>query len=465
MKRPSGLVLIRGRGKRGRVDDRRIGMNPIHQTSTESFYMSLTKTVGFFAGTTLAIGGAAFGADQTNYASEIASLKAEIASLKSAQGDSWLTEQRASEIRGIVTDVLADADTRASLQGSGAGAGYDGGFFLSSADGNYSMKINVLQQIRWSYNDDDSAVGEDQSFGFENKRTRLTFSGNMVDSTWSYKVAYYLGYSNSAENFGEGELADVWVSKDFGNGFSMYVGQFKLPFGGEYGTDAGNLQFTDYSVAATVSGPGYGQGLMLGYSADMFRVFGAYVNGLGEANEAWANGSPSTDWAFSARGEFKLAGNWSQFNDAQSWKGEEFGAVIGAGYAVQRDDNADTTPWNFTLDAALEFGGANIGAAYFMTDDDAGGELNAFTVSGGVFVADDIELIARFENIDVDGGPELNTLTGGANWYFAKNTAKLTAEFGYAFDAIFTGDATYANWVESTDDGQWVIRGQMSFSF
>jgi hypothetical protein len=32
----------------------------------------------------------------------------------------WLTEQRAAEIRGIVTDVLADADTRSSLQGSGA---------------------------------------------------------------------------------------------------------------------------------------------------------------------------------------------------------------------------------------------------------------------------------------------------------------------------------------------------------
>lgn len=428
--------------------------------------MSLTKTVGLFAGTTLAFGGVAFGADQNNYAAEIADLKAQIAEMKSASGDSWLTEQRAAEIRGIVTDVLADADTRSSLQGSGAGAGYDGGFFLSSADGNYSMKLNVLQQIRWSFNDDDSAVsGESQSFGFENKRTRLNFSGNIVDSTWSYKVSFYFGYSNSAESFGEGDLADVWVSKDFGNGFAMYAGQFKLPFGAEYGLDAGNLQFTDYSVAATLLGPGYGQGLMFGYSADMFRVHAAYVNGLGEANQAWGSGSPSTDWAFAARGEFKLAGNWSQFGDAQSWKGEEFGAVIGAGYAVERDDASDATPWSFTVDATVDFGGANIAAAYFMTDDDAGGEINAFTVSGGVFVADDIELVARFENIDVDGGPELNTLTGGANWYFARNTAKVGVEFGYAFDAIFSPDATFANWVESTDDGQWVLRGQMSFSF
>ncbi|MBI1304687.1 MAG: hypothetical protein GC172_13015 [Phycisphaera sp.] len=426
--------------------------------------MSLTKTVGLFAGTTLAFGGVAFGADQNNYAAEIADLKAQIAEMKSASGDSWLTEQRAAEIRGIVTDVLADADTRSSLQGSGAGAGYDGGFFLSSADGNYSMKLNVLQQIRWSFNDNPD-TGADQSFGFENKRTRLNFSGNIVDSTWSYKVSFYFGYSNSVESFGQGDLADVWVSKDFGNGFAMYAGQFKLPFGAEYGLDAGSLQFTDYSVAASLLGPGYGQGLMFGYSADMFRVHAAYVNGLGEANQAWTSGSPSTDWAFSARGEFKLAGNWSSFGDAQSWKGEEFGAVIGAGYAVEQDDTTDATPWSFTVDATVDFGGANVAAAYFMTDDDTGGEISAFTVSGGVFVADDIELVARYENIDVDGGPELNTVTGGANWYFARNTAKVGVEFGYAFDAIFTSAAEFANWTQSTDDGQWVLRGQMSFSF
>jgi outer membrane murein-binding lipoprotein Lpp len=55
--------------------------------------MSLTKTVGFVAVTTLAVGGAAFGAEQTNdLASQIADLKAEIASLKGAQGGQWLTE-------------------------------------------------------------------------------------------------------------------------------------------------------------------------------------------------------------------------------------------------------------------------------------------------------------------------------------------------------------------------------------
>ena len=40
----------------------------------------------------------------------------EIAALRREDGDTWLTEQRAGEIRGIVQDVLADADTRTSFR-------------------------------------------------------------------------------------------------------------------------------------------------------------------------------------------------------------------------------------------------------------------------------------------------------------------------------------------------------------
>jgi hypothetical protein len=293
--------------------------------------MSLTKTVGFFAGTTLAIGGAAFGADQNSeLAAEVANLKAQIAEMKNSQGDAWLTEQRASEIRGIVTDVLADADTRSSLQGSGAGAGYNGGFFMSSADGNYSMKLNVLEQVRWTFNNrSDSGTSEDQSWGFENKRTRLTFGGNMVDSTWSYKVAYYFAYSNDVEFDGASPvLADAFVAKDMGGGLSFTVGQFKLPFSGEYGTDAGNLQFNDYSTISNAFADGYGQGLMLSYSADAFRAAVAYVNSLNTVNAAFGSGSPADEYALTGRGEFKLSGTWDQFNSGSSFKGEETPAAM-----------------------------------------------------------------------------------------------------------------------------------------
>jgi Phosphate-selective porin O and P len=437
--------------------------------------MSLTKTVGFVAVTTLAVGGAAFGAEQTNdLASQIADLKAEIASLKGAQGGQWLTEQRAAEIRGIVTDVLADAETRSSLQGA-AGSGYNGGFFLSSADGNFSMKINLLEQIRWSFNDNDT---DWQAHGFENKRTRMTFSGNMVDSTWSYKLAYYLGASELNDGFSAGELSDAYVSHDYGNGMTMTVGQFKTPFSYEYSIDAGNLQFTDYSLGNTYFGTGYSQGLMFGYAADQFRASAAWVNQIGAANQDFNVNSPGSgtdrvDWALAGRAEFKFAGDWAQFNDGQSWKGEAFGAMAGIGYTSEQTGTAGGawgTSSNFTVDVTFDFGGANVGGAYYMSDDDAAAGNSspyAMQIFAGVFLTDKFELVARYEVIDEDAGANttLSTFSVGGNWYIAKNTAKAQFDFGYAGDAINTTDFEYANWTPTTSDGEWVVRAQLSFSF
>jgi len=434
--------------------------------------MSLTKTVGFVAVTTLAIGGAAFGAEQNNdLQAQIAELKAQIAQLQGAQGSQWLTEQRAAEIRGIVTDVLADSETRSSLQGA-SGSGYNGGFFLSSSDGNFSMKMNVLEQIRYTFNDQD--IGTEQASGFTNNRTRLTFSGNMVDSSWSYKIAYYLGLSNEGDgtpdNYGGQSLADASVAKDFGNGFSLTVGQFKLPFSAEYGVDAGHLQFNDYSVVNTEMGTGYGQGLMLGYSADAMRFGIAYINGINDANASW--GVPSNDWAFSMRGEYKFSGDWAQFNDGQSWKGEGMGAKIGVGYAAEDGNTTGGNPSKFTVDGTVDFGGANITAAYYMNDNDDGSGLDptGFTLTGGVFVTDDFEVAARYENASDLFPSDYNTVTFNGNWYLAKNSAKLGLAFGYAFDQI-EADAdghfgSYAGWVESgADDGEWLLQAQLSFNF
>ena len=113
--------------------------------------MSLTKFVGLLAGSTLTLTGVSYGAAEANNdtTAQINQLKAEIASLKAAQGDQWLTEQRAEQIRGVVQDVLADSSTRSSFQGAAATSGYDNGFFMSSADGNFKLKINALEQVRF----------------------------------------------------------------------------------------------------------------------------------------------------------------------------------------------------------------------------------------------------------------------------------------------------------------------------
>ena len=50
----------------------------------------------------------------------IADLETRFATMEPVDRDGWLTQQRADEIRRIVEDVLADADTRASLLQDGA---------------------------------------------------------------------------------------------------------------------------------------------------------------------------------------------------------------------------------------------------------------------------------------------------------------------------------------------------------
>jgi len=92
--------------------------------------MSLTKFVGLLAFTAVATSATAASVEATNDTNaQIAELKKELNELKSQNGDKWLTEERASQIRGVVQDVMADADTRSSLQATAATSGYNNGFF------------------------------------------------------------------------------------------------------------------------------------------------------------------------------------------------------------------------------------------------------------------------------------------------------------------------------------------------
>ncbi|MGA1516683.1 MAG: hypothetical protein ACO396_02810, partial [Phycisphaerales bacterium] len=187
--------------------------------------MRLNKTVGLLAGTTaLTLSGVCFGnTDEANTdaLAQIAELKAELAAMKAQNGETWLTEQRADQIRGIVQDVLADAETRSSLQSTGANAGYDNGFFISSADGNFSMKINGLVQFRWILNGSTGGGGVSgltqskfhDSWGFEVRRARVDFSGTLAqDWKYMFQIQYGSPFGQSA-----GDLGGILAAGGAGN--------------------------------------------------------------------------------------------------------------------------------------------------------------------------------------------------------------------------------------------------------
>ncbi len=146
---------------------------------------------------TLTLTSASFAGSDTNadLQARLEAAETRISELSAVTNANWLNDTRADEIRGLVHDVLADADTRASLQGSGATAGYNGGFTVGSADGNWSLKINGLLQTRWTSVDNDTVVAPATNTGsqwaFDNNRSWVHFSGTIAGD-FSYDIRHNL---------------------------------------------------------------------------------------------------------------------------------------------------------------------------------------------------------------------------------------------------------------------------------
>jgi hypothetical protein len=487
--------------------------------------MSLTNRFGLVAGTTaLAIAGSAFGGAESNNdaLSQIAELKQELAQLKQENSQDWLTEQRSAEIRGIVQDVLADADTRTSLQSSGAMAGYNNGFFLASPDGNYSLKVGGQVQVRWTLNHakqgaatplpGSASTNGNTEWGFENRRTKLDFQGNVFSKDWTYRVraafnqgaTRNLGLGFNQGSNGAAQIDFAYIEKAMDNGMSIRVGQFRAPWMREVLVDSAYQLAAERSVLAGLFGQGYSQGIQFGYQMDSMRFTGGAFDGIGGQNGQFSGGGTynsqntnwddtSTNYSFAGRAEFKISGDWSQFNDFSSAKGSEAGMMAGVAVAYQRG-NQNTGAINtngskllgVTGDFTWDFGGASLFASgVWVNNEDgtSGNKTNPWGVmfQGGYFVTEEVELFGRYEFINYDtpdtggGSNKYNGLTVGANYFFNTNV-KLTCDFTYNMKSLSGANAGAAlNGAGLRQDsfsnsgtgnkGQYVVRAQLQLLF
>jgi hypothetical protein len=447
-------------------------------------------------------------ANAQDYQAEIAQLRAELAEMKAQNGDKWLTEERAAEIKGLVKDVLADAETRTSLQQTAATSGYDNGFFIGSADGNFKLKINALEQIRWTYNnqnaDQDSFGGSNDpgtnnvEWGFENRRTQLTFSGNVVDPSFTYMARF--NYGSTADPYTPNPqqeelyvgtnyttspgmvLQDAWFAKDFGGGLSVKVGQFKTPFMGESLRDDGNQLTAERSTIDYIFSAGYQQGIMATYSADMFRVMGSYANGPRGQNQNWTTGT--TSFNFAVRGEVKLMGNWNEFSSESATKSDETGLMVGAAIMYYNNRGENNNPYDpavvnvayapagatsgnlyWTVDTTFKWSGLSVYAAFVGQNFEAAGiqgpaiygagtsNQYGMVVQAGYRLTDAIEAFGRWEWYDINetsgagvaGDKDVNNiLTFGVNVY-AMSNVKWTTQVGISLGNMQTIDFISGN--------------------
>jgi hypothetical protein len=416
----------------------------------------------------------------------VTELQGEVAQLK-AQDNSWLNTQRADEVRDLVHSVLADSDSRTSLLGDGATAGYSGGFFITSADNNFKLKINGQIQARWLYNE---ASGQNDEYGFEQRRTKVKFSGHVLDPSWTFKI------SQTWSRSGGSNTEDAWISKKFDDGTWLKVGQFKAGFLRENIVSSSKQLGVDRSMLDNAFTYGWSQGLEFGWKDDDAKVFVQYTDGPNRSNTAALG--VLTD-SLIARAEFKFGeASFKDFGYLTSKSGAKSGLLVGIAYQTYDIDGAGTFEYGnanatksdgWTIDASLRGDGWNVFGYYVLgTGKDANGvdqDSSGFLLQGGFLATDNLELFAQFENGEIDnaifanGSNDMSVFRLGFNYwpYAGKNNIKWTSDIGWAGDSIANGGGSgisSADWVSSgngwrsdtgTNDDQMLIRTQLQLLF
>lgn len=418
----------------------------------------------------------------TELRAAIADLQQRFDQLQASVSNDWLTEQRAEEIRGLVQDVLADADTRASLLQARAVAGWDNGFFLASGDGNYLLKIGGQLQVRAVYNTQDESPVDDDRYGFEIRRAKLFFTGFVVDPTWEYAVEVDASRSNGAFTLGE----NGWIQKNLGNGWYVLAGQFKPPFLREETISSRRLLTVERSLVNSQFTAGTAQGVLLTHRADRWRAGASFTDGRNSRNTPWEQ--EDAEYAFTARFDWLAMGDWKAVEDDIAFGDLEPALLFGAAVLYQQDEfgtgnnlpppdfnNAENESLGLTADVTAKFQRISLAAAVVYESIRSNGPAEdldqlALVLRGGVFVADDLELYAMFEwgDLDMPGVDDLTVVTLGATKYWARHALKWQNDIGFGINPVAAEWATEsAGWrADAPDqDGQIVVRSQIQLLF
>jgi hypothetical protein len=368
------------------------------------------------------------------------------------------------EVRSMVSEMMADAETRSSLLQGGATAGYDKNFFLASADNKYRLNVSGFTQFRYTarFADNDNTLngggagtGSDFGHGFNIRRTAIAFTGNAGSESLKYSVRII------SKNGDAVVMDDAFVAYELGGGWGLKAGQYKVGFLKEELNSDVNTMAADRGIVNSFFSQGRSQAVSLYYLSDNFDGSFDFSDGArGEGRKTFGSGSDTVstsalaaDWALTGRGEFRFAGTRAQLRDYTSRQDEKYAGNIGAAFHVQGQANnnqgigttiaptTDTTLLGYTVDAQIEGGGFGAFLAFVGTHTEASGanvtdkikrDDFGFVAQGNYRVLPDADLFANYELMMLDGDRNIQKnyqfVTVGANHYFAGNAAKLTVD-------------------------------------
>jgi hypothetical protein len=394
---------------------------------------------------------------------ELADLKARIAKLES----NGATQAGAQTKQ----DILADAQKRSTLGSSSpVTAGYDKGFFIKSDDGKFLLKPSAFFQFRYIANSSDDADGDNHiDSGFEFRRTRFRFDGNLYSPDLTYSVVF-----DTDRSGGTVSLLDAWAAYKFAPKWSVRVGQFKESVFHERDLPPLNQLAVDRTLVDAILGGNQTyrvQGVSLIYGGgkdDDVRAEVAVHDGANSRNTNFQD-QPTGDFGFGARGEYRLKGDWADYKDFTAKGTKADLLVFGAGGDYTQAGDSDIL--RSTLDAQWEntTGLAVYGALHGNFSDGPADEAFDWGAIAqvGYLLNKKVEVFGRYDVIKLDetgsDNDTFNEFTIGANYFFGHDgaylhRAKFTVDFIYLPDGAPSNQTGLG--ILASDQDEFVLRGQ-----
>jgi hypothetical protein len=426
---------------------------------------------------------AAAAAPQQDVSTEIKALRERLDQLEKQQAEA----RRQQEIKDTTEKVSQDAARKSMLiDTSGFTAGYeDNRFVIRSADGNFALRPWLHLQFRnvTLWRQDFKAGDRDEiDNGFEMRRLKLGFDGNMFSPDLTYNINWATSRAPGTNNVTDASgtrigtvsnslggvpiLEEAWVRYHFaGTPWSIRGGQIKAPLLHDQIVSSRYQQSAERSLTADVfaNGDAFTHGVTFIYDPKAsFRFEGGITDGIRSANTNFLDNPQSGngyDYGVAGRAEFKLMGRWEDYGQvgAVGIKQPLFVIGVGADYSERGDSNetvgvidaqyADPGGLNLYAAAVDRYTHNNVGfplptasGAAFATPSPgvAGDDTNEYSLllQGGYLIHQRWEPFGRYEYMHLAGTPagsenNIHVITAGVNYYWVGHRAKFTAEIQY----------------------------------
>jgi hypothetical protein len=404
--------------------------------------------------------------DAPSLRAEVDALRARIGALEVRQRQDWLTHARSEEMRALVQDVLADADTRVTGLGPAVTAGWDDGFFIESADGDFKLELAGQIQVRLVSNHQSARSSDAHVTGVEMRRTKLKFDGHIFGRDVRYSIQ-----GDFDRETGSFDVNDAGIELRLARGTSFKIGRARSPLLREEDISSKRQLTVERSLVSRAMTQGRNVGVAFKHRTDGART----VVALTDNTEGLFQ---DQGWRAGARLDLLLHGTWEALEDFTSFPGDEPAASLGGSLAYEEldfDDPAreDRTVLRWSVDAGVELGGLNLFAALLGQSSDGRDtprrDQYGAVIQGGFFLSRRVELFAQYQWGDADDAdPDLSVAVAGANVYFHGHDLKWTTDIGYGFNRV-SGfwSSSGAGWRTDRpgEEGQLVVRSQVQLAF